>query len=255
MQLKSQASSDFTREKLQILSHMNIVFLDDGQGRRVKTIRFTGVNVQIVNGLGATNGFPANPESTFAPDTRTNGLGNLIVGYNEMGNPNGDDRTGSHYLVAGHGNSYSSFGGLVVAQDNTASSVYATVSGGWSNVASGPRSTVGGGLSNHSAGNTSAVSGGRSNTASGDDSAVSGGASNVASGLSSWSGGGNLNEAQGDRATVVGGIFNLSSGTQSAVTGGETNTASGFRAVVSGGRNRSALGPNDWVAGSLQEDQ
>ena len=71
----------------------------------------TGANLRIVNGLGTT-------------DT-TNGLGNLIVGYNELrmhfpdcaGNPHPfcrDARTGSHNVVVGEGNNFSSFGGLVV---------------------------------------------------------------------------------------------------------------------------------------------
>ena len=68
------------------LEHMSIVFLDDGFGNMIETVRFTGVNVQIVNGLD---------------DTETiNGAGNLIVGYNEP--PNDADRTGSHNLVGGN---------------------------------------------------------------------------------------------------------------------------------------------------------
>src|SRR4029434_14516 len=66
----------------------------------------TGANLRIVNGLGTT-------------DT-TNGLGNLIVGYNELRNniccpplpP--DNRTGSHNIVVGKQHNFSSFGGLVV---------------------------------------------------------------------------------------------------------------------------------------------
>ena len=96
----------------EILPHLSVEFLDDGQGGTTKTIRFTGVNVQIVDGTDETEGV-------------TNGLGNLIVGYNELGNnPNGDDRTGSHNIVGGSGSSYSSFGGLVVSQNNTISGEY-----------------------------------------------------------------------------------------------------------------------------------
>jgi len=38
------------------------------------------------------------------------GTGNLVVGYNELGNPNGDDRTGSHNTASGDDSSVS--GGL-----------------------------------------------------------------------------------------------------------------------------------------------
>ncbi len=93
-----------TPEQAEILSHQSIVYLDDGQGGTVKTLRISGINVQVVNGLDATNGYPTDPDSIDLMETQTNGLGNLLVGYNEIGNPNGDDRTGSHNIVVGHGN-------------------------------------------------------------------------------------------------------------------------------------------------------
>src|SRR5205823_6585224 len=43
-------------------------------------VRFTGVNVQIVNGLGATNGYPTNPFISDPALTQVNGAGNLILG-------------------------------------------------------------------------------------------------------------------------------------------------------------------------------
>src|SRR5262245_20784513 len=76
-------------------------------------ITISGANLRIVNGLGATN-------------TR-NGLGNLIVGYNEHRQggtlfcgppPLSDTRTGSHNVVVGEELNFSSFGGLVVGQCN-----------------------------------------------------------------------------------------------------------------------------------------
>jgi hypothetical protein len=60
----------------------------DGAANKVV---ITGANLRIVNGLGST-------------DT-TNGVGNLIVGYNELRRDFGrfgeDDRTGSHNVVVG----------------------------------------------------------------------------------------------------------------------------------------------------------
>src|SRR5262245_54348380 len=81
-----------------VLPHLSVVPLDDGQGGSNPTIRFSGVNVQVVNGLGATNGNPADPGSLAK--ISVNGLGNLIVGYQERcpateGIPR-DVRTGSH---------------------------------------------------------------------------------------------------------------------------------------------------------------
>lgn len=89
------------RELRQLLGYVEIVHLDDGQGGRVKTLRIRGLNVQIVNGSGSTGG-------------SENGLGNLILGDNELGNSSGDARTGSHNLVVGARNSYSSSGGVVI---------------------------------------------------------------------------------------------------------------------------------------------
>src|SRR5262245_38402709 len=65
------------------------------------SVVFDGVNVHIRNGLGATNGSPQNPSSTDPGVVRTNGLGNLIVGYNELrgAEGGGDTRTGSHNVV------------------------------------------------------------------------------------------------------------------------------------------------------------
>ena len=48
----------------EILPNLSIEQDDDGQAGTVKTIRITGCNLQIVNGLGATNGNPGNPYTT-----------------------------------------------------------------------------------------------------------------------------------------------------------------------------------------------
>ena len=278
-----------TPEQEEILSHMSIVHLDDGSGNPVnKTIRFTGVNVQVVNGLDATNGAPFDPDSVDPLDTVVNGVGNLIVGYNELGNPFGDDRTGSHNIVVGHGNSYTSFGGFVGPRDNMTSAPFASVTGGQLNMASGISSSVSGGLNNTANGGQASVGGGRSNTASGYRSSVSGGRSNEASGFYCSVSGGAANKASGYRSSVSGGIyntasgyyggssvsgglFNTASGGYSSVSGGAYNTASGYYigssvsggrnnvasgdfSSVSGGNNRSVSGKDDWAAGSLFED-
>src|SRR5688572_7352209 len=75
-----QARVLLTPEQAEILSHMSLVMLDDGTGNPKKTLRISGLNVQIVNGLGSTQ--------------TADGTGNLIVGYNEPGSPAGDVRTG-----------------------------------------------------------------------------------------------------------------------------------------------------------------
>jgi hypothetical protein len=142
-----------------------------------------GTNLHILNGMNDTE--------------IINGLGNLIVGYNE---PRGFDeqqssdpnvRTGSHSVIVGSRHNYSSYGGLVVGQSNTISGPYASVSGGSANTASDY---------------TASVSGGQGNTASGVASSVSGGIANVASGSVSSLSGGNSNWATADSSSVSGGV-------------------------------------------------
>jgi len=185
------------------------------------TVRFEGVNVQIVNGSGTTEG-------------ATTGTGNLIIGYNEsretLGEPvdcpDGsycDYRGGSHVLVIGEGNNYTSdsYGGMVVGSWNETSAPFASISGGNANTASGHHSSV---------------SGGGWSTASGDYAAVSGGIQNRAS---------------GEGASVSGGNTNIASGVIASVSGGLGNKASGANSSVSGGDHRTASGEYDWAAGSL----
>ncbi|MCK5232418.1 MAG: hypothetical protein KAR13_19250, partial [Desulfobulbaceae bacterium] len=90
--------------------------------RNGNDITFSGVNLHIVNGTGTTDG-------------TVNSLGNLIVGYNETRGTS-DDRTGSHNIVVGEKQNYSSYGGLVAGWHNTISGAYSSVSGGNYNTAS-----------------------------------------------------------------------------------------------------------------------
>ena len=219
----AQALPRLTAEQRDILAHMSIELIEDGQGALLKTIRFTGVNVQIVNGLGATNGLPADPTEIDSSVTLSNGVGNLIVGYNEQLGVQGP-RAGSHNVVVGAGNDYSAFGGLVVGKNNGSSGSYASVIGGELNLASGYHSVVIGGWANIS----SAVG-----------ATVTGGSDNVASAFA---------------ASVSGGTENQANGPNASVSGGQDNYVSGGSATVSGGNSRVAIGVDDWVAGSLLED-
>ena len=121
--------------------------------------------MHIVDGSGYTddNGKPLS------------GLGNLIVGYDE----NATTTNGSHNIVCGTQNSFSSYGGLVAAYDNTISGGYATVTGGSVNKATDSGASVSGGYSNTASGRYAAVSGGEFNIASDYYSSVGGGNSNT----------------------------------------------------------------------------
>lgn len=170
-------------------------------------VYFEGCNIHIRDGSGNTTG-------------STNGLGNLIIGYNEdAGGP--FNRNGSHNLIIGPNHTYSSFGGIIAGQRNIISAGSASVLGGVDNTASGVQSVVSGGSGNTSSGINSSISGGTFNTASGDNSGVSGG---------------KYNEASANGASV---------------SGGQANKASGIQSSVGGGFERSSIGTWNWMAGEL----
>lgn len=172
------------------------------------TVRFTGVNVQVVDGTGTS------------ACTRCTGRGNLIVGYNE------DDfsvkaRSGSHNIVVGTDNDWTSHSGIVAGQFSEISGEYATVTGGASNTASGGWASVSGGSGNTASNVQASVSGGIFNEADGPYSSVSGGASNTASGARSSVSGGSGNTANGDQTVILGGA-ECTDGTINGVIVGNT---------------------------------
>jgi hypothetical protein len=157
-----------------------------------KVLLIEGANLQIVDGTGETGDIP-------------NGLGNLIVGYNEDVFFDGTDtRNGSHNVVIGAEHTYTSFGGIVVGFDNAITNKFASVTGGQVNRATGPSASVSGGGGNIASGANSSISGGGGNRASEADSSVSGG---------------NTNTASAPFSSVSGGAFNTAGSLQQWVAG------------------------------------
>jgi hypothetical protein len=236
---EQQAQIDDLIERVEDLEAANgaLQALLAGVSRSNDTLLFEGMNLQIVNGLGATDG-----DTGDGPEV--NGLGNLVVGYDEVRGCGGAicpaNKYGSHNLVIGADNMYTSYGSLVVGENNSAFAPYASVVGGYFNDATGWYSTVVGSAGNVAEGNWSSVLGAYTGTASG---------------IHSTAVGGDDASASGGFSTVLGGNHNVASGTFSTVTGGYWNEASGNGASVSGGESRTAAGTSDWAAGSLWEDQ
>ncbi|MFP6739435.1 MAG: hypothetical protein VCD34_11930, partial [Planctomycetota bacterium] len=128
----AQDGGGLSPEQAEILNHLSLVDLPiDDQGNTARTIRLTGVNLQVVNGLGVTWGNDA-ARNDFMADAndfgrhRVNGTGNIIVGYQELRGNDGDEdtedqnlRTGSHNLVVGSQNNYSFWGSQVVGNRNS----------------------------------------------------------------------------------------------------------------------------------------
>ena len=204
-------------------------------------IIFSGANIHIVSGSGATN-------DRVDQGATPTGLGNLIIGYDEdpknsftgdscgslglMTLPPGDpsslspgDRGGSHNLVIGGGNRFTqaAFGGFVAGERNTIESFGASVSGGFNNTASGCYANVSAGVRNIANGPYAGVSGGGLN---GAGAGSSGGSVN----------GGFQNSAGAPYASVSGGFRNTAGGPQDVVLGGLANTADGAGSVVLGGQ-------------------
>jgi hypothetical protein len=182
------------------LRHLTIVTAAD----EPPEMRITGANLRIVNGLGYTD--CADEQGDPIPDC-PNGLGNLIVGYNEPRPFESNTRTGSHTVVVGKQHKFSSFGGLVIGHFNEISGAFASVSGGSNNMANGTMSAVHGGNGNTASGWESAVSGGQANTASELRAVVSGGAGNIASGVQSTVSGGLNRTAPEQFNWVAGSLF------------------------------------------------
>lgn len=198
-----------------------------GVTRAGNTLRFRHMNLQLVNGSGATG--------------IVNGLGNLIIGYDEPGDAGHGPtpppvETGSHNLVIGRNNSFTSSGGIVAGYSNTLSGQYAAAFGE-SNTASGVYSTVTGGSNNVASGFDSSVSGGTGNSAIGGS--VSGGAGNTATALFSSVSGGRNNQATGADSSILGGYQNEAKGSGSTVSGGYDNTPTGqYSSILGGGSIR-----------------
>lgn len=145
-------------------------------------IIFAGCNVHVQSGEGPGN------------LNKTNGKGNLIIGYNELvvtvpsttgrkiTRNASTDRSGSHNLIVGPGHSYTAHGGIVTGFGNSIYGEYTSVSGGYGNQANGFASSISGGADNVAVGEGASVSSGMFNNASGDYSIVTGGNFNTAGG-------------------------------------------------------------------------
>jgi hypothetical protein len=242
-----EASLATARQLNGILSIVNV--------NDVRTVRLTGVNFQVVNGLNRTE--------------TVNGAGNILVGYDEphtfastkplcsaaraltgalldteadclaAGEVFGTQhKSGSHNLVLGTQNGYSSFAGIVAGRLNYSNEMYASVLGGVDNRASGRFSAIVTAQGSATRGNSAAILGGIGNQANGSHAAVAGGVGNVANGAQSLVVGGERNEAPGEKAVVLGGFRNVVSGRQATLAGGRVNTVSGTAASLLGGANR-----------------
>jgi hypothetical protein len=237
--------------------------------RSGNNVYIEGANLHIRSGSGKTGG-------------ARNGLGNLIIGYNENGVS--ATRTGAHNLVIGTDHEYTSYAGLLAGRENTASGSYSCVLGYSNEVESAASySTITGGYGNTVSNLWSSVSGGRDNTVSARYASISGGRYNSAIGQYSFIGGGGGDDygygnlAVGQYSAILGGLNNLvgdgdrawdsnlervvltagtdtTIGKHGTVSGGEINHVSGTQASVSGGYYNEASGEHASVSGGQRNE-
>jgi hypothetical protein len=231
-QTASQTDLDAAKARIATLENV-LAGVTRGSVNGRTTLTFSGENVRIVNGTGS--------KSTL------NGLGNLIVGYNDTPR----SQTGSHNIVLGFDQSFLSWGSIVggahntsgsslqglLGSNNKASDTYAAITGGYGNLAESRLSSISGGCENTtgSIGRTvdsfcrdqtfqfQSVSGGRYNYAEVGSASVSGGEQNEAAGVGSSITGGNFNHASGDDSSIHGGYENQAQATLSSILGGCEN--------------------------------
>ena len=246
-------SSSFSPEEEATLKSVlpHIKYVAAGVGGK-PTVQFSGVNVQIVNGEGKT--------------ASVNGEGNLVIGYDE--NAQSRPQTGSHNLILGEQQEFTSFAGILSGFENAMTARFATAIGGEYNTVSAANASITGGESNLASGPVSSVSGGFDNTASGPAASITGGEGGKASGEYSSITAGRENSASGPLSTVSGGVENRSLGFYTSVSGGGSNTAeAGYASVsggalntagttggdsVSGGKENTATGEAAWIGGGIK---
>lgn len=176
-----EESTDLLEEKTAAIDVSN-----DG-----RELTFSGVNVHIVDRTG----------STLCSNDICNGLGNLIIGYDEV-DPD-SQKIGSHNLIMGSYNSYANAGGIVTGEYNEIYGPYAMITGGYLNIAVGYSAFIATGVQNMATGSESSVLGGRQNTSTGHYSSTLGGYRNSARGWYSTVWGGRDMVADGDYATAA----------------------------------------------------
>lgn len=211
-----------------------------------KKVVFTQANIYIQNG-----------DSLSVFSNKSNGLGNLIIGYNGIRGGGADIRTGSHNLIIGDRNNYAANSGFAVGYGHDVLAPFGAVVGGSDNkiLETASAGAIVGGYSNKVSGLFGAALGGRNNNAVGEASTVSGGSLNAAFTLTSSISGGSQNLAFGESASIIGGNSNTTNGKNASISGGSSNSASGTNASISGGHgNTVAVGTVDaWVGGGMNK--
>ncbi len=151
---QSEESPDATRKIAQLEARIKrLESLLANVSRKGNDIVFQRVNVHIQNGTGNAD--------------KSNGTGNLIVGYGSTGK-------GSHNIAVGKNNAYTSVGSIVTGNQNAVMNKYSFIAGGKGNKVTGNYGVIAGGHNNKSEGEYSSILGGSDNNAKGKYSSING---------------------------------------------------------------------------------
>jgi hypothetical protein len=131
-----------------------------GVTRNGDDLVFSGLNLQLVNGSGET--------------ITSNGLGNLVLGYNET-IPSGITRSGSHNVVVGPEHGYSGNAGIVQGKSNVIGLDFSAVLSSEFSQATKSLSVIVGASNSSASGRNSSVFGGHGNVANKDETTIVGG--------------------------------------------------------------------------------
>ena len=190
---------------------------------------FEGVNVHVRDGSGVTKG-----EWLESGGNAQTGLGNLIIGYNELSRtilgevPTAADRTGTHNLVIGREHRYRSYGNILQ---------------GWACIMNADNSAglacdenlFNGGSTDLLGGNYAVSLGGHLNRISEYNGVIAGGYNNTI-------------EVDGNGSVISGGQGNIVTGYSASITGGSNNSASGVNSSISGGNSITVDTTDGWSA-------
>lgn len=189
------------------------------------TVMVSGANFQVTNGLGAA-------PNSWLGQTGTNGLGNLIIGYNEeTGYAEEYVRTGSHNLVIGVGHSYMGYGNIIGGMRNVVNGQYSACISREAEMTWGNVNVLLGGIGSTMLNTSHSVMIGGDGNTLGTDSTDT---------RFSVLAGGRFNHIQGGYANViVGGSSNVTTldGTNRSLFGGHGNVQrAGLGSTIVGGR-------------------
>jgi hypothetical protein len=214
--------TELTEEQEAVLNLLSVVELGGCGEASYTTLRVTGANLQVVNGTDSTN--------------TTNGLGNLIVGYN-------GSCDGSHNVVIGEGHTYTSYSGLVSGNGNVVEGANDVVFGSSNSCVTDERSIL--------CGNGNSI-----NSPYSPHCVILGGEGNTVIGPAAIIIGGEGQDCNNSFGVVVGGQYNTNNGDHAVLVGGRGNTigVNASWSVLDAGYIRSITGVDDWRAGSLFED-